>query len=102
MGSRLNLHSELKTLLGSDNVYFQPPESKKLVYDCIVYQRKDIWNRHADNRNYALKDCYEITLIYRDPDNKLVHDLLNHFQYSSYTRHFTSDNLNHDIITIYY
>lgn len=102
MGSRLDLQIELEVLLGSTNVYFQPPESKRLVYDCIVYDRKDIWNRHADNKNYALMDCYELTFIYRNPDNPLTHEILEHFQYSNFTRHFTSDNLNHDVITIYY
>lgn len=102
MGSRLNLQTELEELLGSRKVYFQPPESKKISYDCIVYNRKDIWNRHADNNNYVLTDCYELTFIYRDPDNNLTHDILEHFQYSSFNRHFTSDNLNHDVITIYY
>ena len=102
MGSRLDLQTELETILGSRNVYFQPPESIKLSYDCIVYNRKDIWNRHADNRNYALEDCYELTVIYRNPDSDLTHTILEHFQYASFTRHFASDNLNHDIITIYY
>ena len=98
MGSRLNLQTELEDILGSRNVYFQPPESKKLTYDCIVYYRKDIWNRHADNNNYILENCYELTLIYRDPDSDLTHRILNHFQYSTFNRHFTSDNLNHDVI----
>ena len=102
MANRLDLHEELCDILGSRNVYFQPPESKKIQYDCIVYKRSDIRNRHADNKNYILKDRYELTLIYRDPDSELAHDILNHFQYSNFSRHFTSDNLNHDVIHIYY
>ena len=102
MGSRLNLQSELEELLGSRNVYFQPPESKKLVYDCIVYSKKDVWNRHADNYKYILRDCYELTVIYRNPDSELTHDILTHFQYSNFNRHFASDNLHHDVIVIYY
>ena len=102
MASRLELQIELETILGSKNVYFQPPESKKLVYDCIVYNRNNIFNRHANNKNYMLKDCYEATLIYRNPDSDLAKRVLEHFEYSSFNRHFTSDNLNHDVITIYY
>lgn len=102
MASRLELHSELKELLGSDNVYFQPPESKKIEYDAIVYNRNSILSRHASNKNYMVSDCYEVTLIYRDPDSDLARKLLDHFPYSSFSRHFTADNLNHDVITIYY
>lgn len=102
MGSRLELQSELELVLGSNNVYFQPPESKKLTYDCIVYQLKDVWYKHADDKKYLLKDCYEVTVIYRNPDSSVTHDLLDYFEYSNFNRHFTSDNLNHDVITIYY
>lgn len=102
MEGRLKLQTELEKLLGNRNVYYQPPESKKLVYDCIVYQKKDLWNRHADNSKYLLKDCYELTFIYRDPDSDFTKRILNHFQYSTFNRHFTSDNLHHDVITIYY
>ncbi len=102
MASRPTLQAELETLLGSRNVYFQPPESKKIEYDAIVYNRSNINNRHANNANYILKDCYEVTLIYRNPDSDLAKRILEHFEYSSFNRHFTSDNLNHDVITIYY
>lgn len=102
MGSRLDLQTELEGLLGNRHVYFQPPESKKLEYDCIVYNRKDIWNAHANNNNYILKDCYEVTCIYRNPDSDITHRILKHFQYSNFNRHFANDNLNHDVITIYY
>lgn len=42
MANRLNLHEEFATLLGSNNVYFQPPESVKLNYPCIKYSRVGI------------------------------------------------------------
>ena len=102
MGNRLNLQSKLEELLGTRNVYFQPPESKKLVYDCIIYKKNDIWNRHANDKNYVLVDGYEVTVIYRNPDNQLTKEILKAFPYSRFQRHFTSDNLNHDVINIYY
>lgn len=102
MASRLKLQSELEEILGSRNVYFQPPESKKLKYDCIVYNRSDIWSRHAGDKNYVLTDCYDVTIIYRNPDSDLPKKIIEHFPYSSFSRHFTSDNLNHDIIKVYY
>jgi len=102
MGSRLELQTELEELLGSKNVYYQPPESQKLIYDCIVYQKRDIRTNNADDIKYLFNNCYELTLIYRNPDSDLSENVLRHFQYSSFERHFTSDNLNHDVIIIYY
>lgn len=102
MASRLKLQSELEELLGSRNVYFQPPESKKLQYDCIVYHRSKIDTRKADNRSYTMLDRYDLTLIYRNPDSELPKKILEHFQYCSHTSFFTVDNLNHDVFTLYY
>ena len=102
MESRLRLHEELCGLLGSRNVYFQPPENIKLKYDCIVYNKADKTLRHANNKKYYMMDRYEVTIIYKDPDNNLTDEILEHFMYSGFERHFTSDNLNHDVLSIYY
>lgn len=102
MASRLELHEELVELLGSRNVYYQPPESKKIEYDCIVYRRRDVWIRHADDYKYLYTNCYELTVIYRDPDLELTDEILKHFKYCNFERSFDSDNLHHDILTLYY
>lgn len=102
MGSRLDLQIELEEILGSREVYFQPPESRKLTYDCIIYSRSNIDTRNADNLHYTNNKRYEVTMIYRNPDSDLTDRILNHFQYSSFERHFTNDNLNHDVVSIYY
>lgn len=52
MGSRLELQSELEKILGSRNVYFQPPASVKIKYPAIVYSRKSIDNNFANNTVY--------------------------------------------------
>jgi len=49
-----------------------------------------------------MMDRYEVTIIYKDPDNNLTDEILEHFMYSGFERHFTSDNLNHDVLSIYY
>ena len=103
MGSRLELHEELCDLLNSRNVYFQPPESKKLEYDCIVYNRNNILTQHANNKNlYLGHDRYELIYIYRNPDSQLYRDFLTRFKYCSLNRHFISDNLYHDVFNLYY
>ena len=60
---RLALHELLCELLGSRNVYFQPPESVKMKYPAIVYSRNRIENTSADNVVYKQDVSYTITVI---------------------------------------
>jgi len=101
MGTRLELQSLLEDLLDSRNVYFQPPESIAMSYPCIVYQRSDIRIEHADNNPYALKKRYMITVIDRNPDSNIP-DKVALLPSCAFNRHFTADNLNHDVFTIFY
>ncbi len=100
MLSRLQLHEELCTMLGSRHVYFQPPESVKLVYPAIVYQRVNIDNTPADNDIYKQDTQYRLTYITYNPDDPLV-EKLSRYRHAKHTAHFASDQLNHDIFTIY-
>ena len=101
MADRLELHSLLQELLGSSNVYYQPPESIKMEYDAIRYSKKDIMSIHADDSKYVMRDCYELIPIARLPDHPVIKRLLA-LPYCSYDRHYVADNLNHDVLTIYY
>lgn len=101
MDRRLELHQILKSILGSSNVYFQPPSNTQLKYPCIVYERSDINDRYADNMRYSSMVQYSLTLIGRSPESNLVEQLLD-LPYCSYDRFFTADSLNHDAFTIYY
>ena len=101
MADRLELHSVLQELLGSSNVYYQPPESIKMQYDAIRYSKKTIDSKYANDRKYSMIDCYEIIVISRLPDNPVIKKLLS-LPYCSYDRHYVADNLHHDVITIYY
>ena len=102
MARRLQLHEELCTILGTRNVYFQPPESVKLKYDCIVYSINNREDLRADDRHYRNLVRYEVTLMYRDPDSELPEQLLNGFTYISHQLHFTNDNVHHDVYTLFY
>ena len=102
MLSRIDLHAKLVTLLGSKYVYFQPPETLKLTYPCIVYERHDIDNTHADNDVYMEPVKYRVTIIDQNPDSQLV-EKMNHFGHNvRFVRHFATEGLNHDIFDIYY
>lgn len=101
MDKRLELHEKLVEVLGSRNVYFQPPASIKMKYPAIVYERNDIINRHANNQVYNHRIAYTVTMIDTNPDSETVVKL-SQLPMCSYDRHFESDNLNHDVFTLYY
>lgn len=101
MADRLELHSLLEELLGSKNVYYKPPESIKMQYDAIRYNKKNIVSTYANNAKYSMRDCYEIIVISRRPDHPVIKKLLE-LPYCSYDRNYVADNLNHDVLTIYY
>lgn len=101
MASRLKLQNELEELLGSRFVYYQPPESIRLNYPCIVYTRKRIEKDNADDTWYLKYHNYELTLIDPNPDSELVDKLCN-LSMCKHVNHFTSDSLNHDVFSLYY
>ena len=101
MADRLELHSVLQELLGSSNVYYQPPESIKMQYDAIRYSKKNIASKYANDRKYSMTDCYEVIVISRLPDIPVIKKLLS-LPYCSYDRHYIADNLHHDVLTIYW
>ena len=101
MGNRLDLQAILEELLGSRNVYFQPPASIKMKYPAIVYARKNVTSMRANDGIYRQLPEYEITLIDPDPDSEFIEKLLQ-LPYCRFDRHFTSDDLNHDAFSINY
>lgn len=101
MGTRTELQYTLETLLGSRQVYYQPPETVKMEYPAIVYQKESINTRHADDGKYSNMKRYTITVISKKPD-ELVLDMLLALQYCSYDRHYVIDNLHHDVFTLYF
>lgn len=93
------MQEKLEELLGSKNVYYQPPG--KMNYPAIKYHINDIDKVVADNSTYLLTNCYEIIVIDRKPDNPVIKKLLE-LPMCSFNRHYTADNLNHDVFTLYY
>ena len=101
MNRRLELQSLLEELLGNRHVYYQPPENLKIEYPCIRYSLDDREPTFADNKKYINRKKYVLIFIDKLPDNSVIDKLLE-LPLSSYDRHYTSDNLNHDVITLYY
>ncbi len=99
--NRLSLQSTLEGLLGSRHVYYQPPESLKMEYPCIRYSKSNRADKYADNIKYLSDDVYDLVIISKTPDHPVIDKILN-LPYTELYRHFTTDGLNHDIITIYW
>ena len=82
MDRRLILDAKLRRILGSENVYFEPPQSLKMKYPCIRYSRSRIDTIHADNKAY---------LGFNSEDLTFSHD-----------RHYVGDGLHHDVFSTYF
>lgn len=99
---RRELQDKLEGILGSDHVYFQPPETVKLVYPCIIYERLRVASVYADNKEYNGRVRYRLTYISYDPDLTLHRQFAEVLPYLSYDNTFGRDGLNHDVYTFYY
>ena len=99
---RAELGDKLKQILGSNDVYSEPPESVKLNYPCIVYERSDGDTDFANNLPYRFQMRYRVTAISRKADNPVVGKLAMSLPSIQYDRHFVSDSLHHDVFYVYY
>lgn len=101
MGRRLALQALLEGFAGKGNVYFQPPANIVMNYPAIVYERDNIDYQHADNIPYGMTNRYQVTVIDRRPESPISESVAQ-LKMCSFSRHFASDNLNHDIYTLYF
>lgn len=106
MGRRLELQSKLEDILGSKNVYYQPPENLKMKYPCFVYEDHVTDSVMADNDIYLDEPAWDVTFIRtfqdREKNNQIRDSIRHKFMYSRWITHFISDNLIHDAYLIYY
>lgn len=101
MADRKELHARLVEILGSKYVYFNPPESQKLQYPCIIYNLDNKELVKADNANYLKRNYYNVTLIHEDPVNP-IQDMIMELPYCKFTSFYSVDDLNHYRYQIYY
>lgn len=95
------LNALFKTLLGNDNVYFQPPDNLVMNYPCIVYNREKPDAQFANNKLYLYRERYQVTLMDRDPNSPTIYKIAS-LPLTSQDRWFASDNLNHYVFTLYF
>lgn len=99
--NRLALNEKLCSILGSRNVYHDPPSNTHLNYPCIIYKRAAVESRRADNIRFINWYPYEVQIISKDPDYELFDTFLSYFEYGREGAPFVSDNLHHSNFTIY-
>lgn len=102
MTSRLKLHEEFCKILGTRNAYYDPPESVKMKYPAIRYVPASPDLKRANNGIYQFMNHYEVTVIDPDPDSSIYKQLLTSFKHCSWVRAYKADNLNHNVLSIYY
>jgi hypothetical protein len=101
MDHRQELQKLLEDVLGSGNVYFQPPATIKMHYPAIVYSRDGESAEYADNSKYRRKVAYQVTVIDRNPDSTVV-EKVSDLPLCRYNTHFATEGLNHDIFRLYF
>lgn len=101
MAPRLQLQTTLETLLGTRAVYFQSPPSMGMVYPCIMYEVDSEQAIFADNNAYRRTRRYQITFIGRNPDSDIPEKIAD-LPMCSFSRRFTTDNLNHVVYNLYF
>ena len=101
MGDRLDLQAKFEEILGSRNVYFQPPASVSMHYPTIRYELRDFRTRSANNSpNYTMLAGYECVLIMKEPDTEYLQEIFK-IPYCRFGRYYRADNLHHYTFTIY-
>lgn len=94
------LLTQLRLILGSSNVYYQPPSKYKLQHPCILISESTFDIQHADNRPYVVTDRLLLTLITKRPLSSVRKELAC-LPTCREDRTYISDNLYHYIYTIY-
>lgn len=101
MKDRLELQKIFEDLLGSRNVYFQPPSNFKMKYPCIRYTLRDLDTRTGNNKPYTLDKSYEVTYIDPDPDSDIPEKLAM-MPMTGFMRSYIIDGLNCYVYVVHY
>lgn len=90
-----NRLSDIMTECGEEpHLYFQPNESSRLTYPCMIYHLKTLTTRSANNRPYYNQVSFDITYITRSPVSDVPMKMLEDPMFS-FDRYYTAENLHH-------
>ena len=96
------MHEGLCEILGSRNVYYNPPSSVSMKYPAIKYSLSDVDHKRANDGIYKNTNKYEIIVIDRNPDSDIHETILSSFPMCSFDRPYVANNLYHFILTLYF
>lgn len=96
---RIEIDSMFRTL--TDNVYFQAPGDEKMKYPCILYSRSSGLTAFAGNKPYTFNYRYTVTVMSRDPDDRIPERLANQDECCTFDRGYATDGIYHWVFTIY-
>ncbi len=102
MKTRLELQEKLVSVLGSDQVFFQPPSNVQMKYPAIVYELSGEFIKRSNNKRYIKYNKYTVTYIYKSIRNDLKETIMDAFTFVDYDRRFIADGLYQDVFTIYW
>lgn len=70
------LQKILEDILGSKNVYFQPPSDRKRTYPCIEYSLDSVETFYANNKPYISVPRYSLSYYNNLPDATIPNKIL--------------------------
>lgn len=102
MNKREILQSRLESFQRSagetPHVYFEPPESVKMVYPCFVYHFLGTIDLYSNGDIYLQSEEYSVRYITKTPDPPLPKAIMD-LPYASFESHYTAENLHHFMFT---
>ena len=99
MTNRLTLSRVLHDILGTDNVYYNPPEYQKMNFPCIIYNRSYIYDYKADNIKYLDYTTYKITVVSKTPDHPAIKKILK-IPMTKFSTQYQKNGYYHDVIIL--
>jgi len=101
MDKRTKLELYLRQIIGSNNTYFQPPESVKMQYPCIVWNLAKVPAKYANDKVYLTNPKYVLRYITRVPDDPMKDTLVTTLGVPI-IQTYAKDGLYHYIYELYY
>lgn len=95
-----DLLKRLSDIIGSEEVYYNPPPNIKMKYPAVLVKRQSGDTLYANGNPYLTAFRYQITLIQREPDSSFVREITR-IPSCKYIRAYVADNLQHDIYEWY-
>ena len=89
--------------INNEKAFMLGNNAMKIKYDRVYYHNMNEWNQFmfgSDGFHYNVVDPSPNGMF--KPDNPVIEKILTEMPYSSYDRPYKTDNLNHDVLTIYY